>query len=147
MIKKILLSIIFLVLSVVIASVWSVKLDSTFINTIYTISGIMFSIGMGVICTFSPDKIKNIQLFSRVKENIITVRNSFLFYFALVSFFYLLCLLCSNFEKTIFISDIKLVFNLSVFLLGQIILSIIFFITNFLEIQKLNFDIVERTNK
>lgn len=147
MIKKILLSIIFLVLSVVIASVWSVKLDSTFINTIYTISGIMFSIGMGVICTFSPDKIKNIQLFSRVKENIITVRNSFLFYFALVSFFYLLYLLCSNFEKTIFISDIKLVFNLSVFLLGQIILSIIFFITNFLEIQKLNFDIVERTNK
>ncbi len=131
----------------VIASVWSVKLDSTFINTIYTISGIMFSIGMGVICTFSPDKIKNIQLFSRVKENIITVRNSFLFYFALVSFFYLLYLLCSNFEKTIFISDIKLVFNLSVFLLGQIILSIIFFITNFLEIQKLNFDIVERTNK
>ncbi|HHE9207279.1 TPA: hypothetical protein ACPGS1_001786, partial [Haemophilus influenzae] len=48
------------------------------VNTIYTISGIMFSIGMGVICTFNPSGIKNENIYSIIENNIFKVRSSFL---------------------------------------------------------------------
>ena len=61
---------VFIVLSIIFSSLIKEKkpIDS-FMNTIYTISGIMFSIGMGILCTTNPDKIKNIQIYMQVKES------------------------------------------------------------------------------
>ena len=58
---------VFIVLSIIFSSLIKEKktIDS-FMNTIYTISGIMFSIGMGILCTTNPDKIKNIQIISPI---------------------------------------------------------------------------------
>lgn len=136
----------FLVLSIFISSIFQVRLDSTFVNTLYTVSGIMFSIGMGVICTFNPDKIKNRNFFRLVKENIIKVRNSYLFFFGLISIFYLIYLLNPNFQYSATFNSINVSFTMSLFVLSQSILTIVFFIVNFLEIQKLNFDISEKLN-
>lgn len=145
--KKIILSLSFLVLSIFISSIFRVRLDSTFVNTLYTVSGIMFSIGMGVICTFNPDKIKNRYFFKLVKDNIIRLRNSYLLFFVLISVSYLIYLLDPNFEYSIILyKTINITFNMSIFILCQSILTITFFIVNFLEIQKLNFDIADRLN-
>lgn len=145
--KKIILSLSFLVLSIFISSIFKVRLDSTFVNTLYTVSGIMFSIGMGVICTFNPDKIKNRNFFKLVKDNIIRVRNSYLLFFGLISASYLIYLLDPNFEYSIILyKTINITFTMSIFILCQSILTITFFIVNFLEIQKLNFDIADRLN-
>ena len=70
---------VFIVLSIIFSSLIKEKktIDS-FMNTIYTISGIMFSIGMGILCTTNPDKIKNIQIYMQVKESILSVRNNYI---------------------------------------------------------------------
>lgn len=136
----------FLALSIFVSSIFKVRIDLTFVNTLYTVSGIMFSIGMGVICTFNPDKIKNRNFFKLVKENIIRVRNSYLFFFGLISVLYLVYLINPNFEYIKESNYISIRFTMSLFMLSQSILVIIFFIVNFLEIQKLNFDISERIN-
>lgn len=136
----------FLALSIFVSSIFKVRIDLTFVNTLYTVSGIMFSIGMGVICTFNPDKIKNRNFFKLVKENIIRVRNSYLFFFGLISVLYLVYLINPNFEYIKEFNYISIRFTMSLFMLSQSILVIIFFIVNFLEIQKLNFDISERMN-
>lgn len=136
-----------LILTILISSITKVRPDNAFLNTIYTISGIMFSIGMGVVCTFNPQSIKNKKIFIAIKDNIINVRNSFLYFFGSVTFFYLVFLWFPNKEfKYELMQDYILVFNVSIFVVGQIFLSIIFFISNFLIIQKLNFDIVEKSH-
>lgn len=147
--KRILyINLLVLLLTILISSITQVRPDSAFLNTIYTISGIMFSIGMGVVCTFNPENIKNRKIFITIKENIISVRNSFLYFFGSVTFFYLVFLWFPNEElKYEFIRGFVLIFNVSIFVVGQIFLSIIFFIINFLTIQKLNFDIVEKFHK
>lgn len=65
--KKLLISCIVILISIFLSSVFKVRPDNAFMNTMYTISGIMFSIGMGVICTFNPDKIKNMEIFKEIK--------------------------------------------------------------------------------
>ena len=94
------------------------------VNTIYTISGIMFSIGMGVICTFNPSGIKNENVYSIIENNIFKVRSSFLFYFAL--------------------STILVITQAKIFTLVMSIIAIIYYIINFQAIQKLNLDIAKR---
>lgn len=147
--KRILyINLLVLLLTILISSITQVRPDSAFLNTIYTISSIMFSIGMGVVCTFNPENIKNGKIFITIKENIISVRNSFLYFFGSVTFFYLVFLWFPSEElKYEFIRGFVLIFNVSIFVVGQIFLSIIFFIINFLTIQKLNFDIAEKFHK
>lgn len=140
-------------INVVVAILLSVLLSSmigmrpkevAFLNTIYTISGIMFSIGMGILCTLNPDVIKNQIIYKRVKSNIISVRNSYLVYFAFISFPYLILQIFFETKYIFEIQSIKIVFDLYYATIVLNILSIIYFITNFLAIQKLNFEISDR---
>lgn len=117
------------------------------VNTIYTISRIMFSIGMGVICTFNPSGIKNENIYSIIENNIFKVRSSFLFYFALSTILFI--------AQTIFdlsyriaigfdFIDITIILDVKTFTLVMSIIAIIYYIINFQAIQKLNLDIAKR---
>ncbi len=79
--KLLISSTIFLVLSIICASFFENDPKESFLNTVYTISGIMFSIGMGVLCTLNPDKVKNDVYYRGIKENVISVRNSYIVFF------------------------------------------------------------------
>lgn len=144
--KRLLVSLIGLVISMTIASITDARPNASFMNTIYTVAGIMFSIGMGIICTFNPDKIKNKAYFQSIKSNINIVRNSFLYYFALISIGFLIYQVLPSFSASAPISDAKITFSLSLYVSILITISIVYFILNFLAIQKLNFDISERIN-
>ena len=70
-VKKLLLNVsIFLVISVAVGSLASKSPDSSLLNTIYTVAGIMFSIGMGILCTLNPDRVKNDAYYKAIKSNI-----------------------------------------------------------------------------
>lgn len=119
------------------------KFNGVMANTLYTISGIIFSIGMGVVCTFCPNGILNKNYFAEIKENIINLRATFLFYFT----FSTLAFSLSQFN----IGEVKFhIYNLTITLDFYILttitscISTIFYIFNFFTIQKLNFDIAER---
>lgn len=144
--KRLLVNLAVFIASIVIASLVDARPNASFMNTIYTVAGIMFSIGMGVICTFSPDKIKNKSYFNSIKENINSVRDSFLFYFSIISVGFLAYQTSPSLHYKFTVKGLNVFIDFSWFVSLLIAISIIYFILNFLAIQRLNFDISERTN-
>nr|DAK06740.1 MAG TPA: hypothetical protein [Caudoviricetes sp.]DAX76685.1 MAG TPA: hypothetical protein [Caudoviricetes sp.] len=114
------------------------------VNTIYTISGIMFSIGMGVICTFNPSGIKNENVYSIIENNIFKVRSSFLFYFALSTILVITQTIFHRIAVDFDFIDITIILDAKIFTLVMSIIAIIYYIINFQAIQKLNLDIAKR---
>ncbi len=119
------------------------NMNQAIVPTIYTLSGIMFSIGMGIVCTFNPSPIKNKQIFQRIKVNIANVRNSFMVYFSLSTVTFLVSQMFNR--NCISVADFTIIFDPKIFALSFSLVGIIYFIINFLTIQNLIFDIAERT--
>lgn len=67
------------------------------VSTLYTVSGIMFSIGMCLIVTSSAAGVKNIRIRNGIRKEIHIVRNHFIECFVLISILYIL--LCSAADK------------------------------------------------
>lgn len=118
------------------------KMNQAIVPTIYTLSGIMFSIGMSIACTFNPSQIRNNQVFQRVKKNITNVINTFLMYFMLSTVTFLASQILVR--SYIPVVNFTLIFDPKILALLFSIVSLIYFIVNFLTIQKLAFDITER---
>ncbi|WP_396231137.1 hypothetical protein [Acinetobacter baumannii] len=137
----------FLVISVAVASATSKVPNPSFLNTIYTVSGIMFSIGMGVLCTLNPDKVKNDSIYKAIKSNILDVRNSYLAYFFIISFIYLIYQIYPDLNYVKVIWKIKITLDLACATLFLNILGILYFISNFIQIQKLGMNISDRVRE
>ncbi len=112
------------------------------LNTLYAISGIMFSIGMSLIVTSSFSKIKNTQIRLRFIRAFNDVRNSYILEFIVISIIYMF-----NSPELEGVQCGKFHFSYPVFSAVMIIFSIIFFIVNFIELQTLNTQLDERINK
>lgn len=146
--KRILtLSLLLVFLSVLLASTTSARPASDFLGTLYTVAGIMFSIGMGIICAINLDKVRNVKFYTSIKANILQVRNIYLYYFAIISAGYLAYQLAPGFECTVTIQGAAITFRLSLLVALLTVLSIIYFTLNFLAIQKLNFQITEKSSQ
>lgn len=128
-------------------SIMSWRPDTFLLSTLYTVCGIMFSIGLGLIVTFNMNGVKNKSYINKIRKNLTSVRDSFLIYFVIST----TCLVLGQYLNdvdvkfevkgtVITISPVMLFFSL-------IIYSIIFFIINFLEVQKLSQDIFDKINQ
>lgn len=147
-VKKLLVNIsLFLVISVAVASAASKIPDASLLNTIYTVAGIMFSIGMGVLCTLNPDKVKNDTYYKAIKSNVLEVRNSYLVYFFIISSIYLIYQIFPNASLVIKLSNLQIIFNIAFAAMFLNILGILYFIANFMAIQKLGFSISDQTRE
>lgn len=142
--KKATILLVNFLLSVILSSITEARPNANLMNTIYTLSGIMFSIGMGIVCSFSLESIKNPLFFKEVKQEICNIRNNFLLYFSITSIIFLVYQLFPSKEFFLSIKSIKLIFSLAMFGAFITILSSAYFIVNFLAVQKLNFDIAIR---
>ena len=143
------MAILFMILSTfVFSSFTDVKPDNLFLNTCFTVSAIVFSVGLSLIVTFNLTGIKNQNYIEKIRNNIHNMRNKFISYFFMVVIIYLLGNYMNiNDIKIISISGFDIMFDLSTFFCMMIILSVAYFIVNFLEIQKLNEDIFDMVNK
>lgn len=116
------------------------------VSTLYTISGIMFSIGMSLIVTSSAAGVKNTRIRNGIRKEIHKVRNHFIECFVLISILYIL--LCSAADKHSIITiygNISLKYShLLVFVIAY---SIVYFVWNFLAIQRLNYQIEDALDK
>lgn len=106
----------------------------------------MFSIGLGLISTFNLSGIKNQSIIKRIRNNLKTVRNSYIIYFFLST----LCFIADNYLRSnrnsimhFTISNIHFDINWAVLFCLYMFFSILYFIVNFFEIQKLNDDIFD----
>ena len=138
--KKLIISILVSVLlSIILTTFIDYTPNENTITTIYTISGIAFSIGMGVVCAFPVNNILNKQFFNKTIINIQSVRNSFCHWFILSTFMYIVS---KNVQFDIFsINSKSISINVMNLTLIFIIISVVFFVINFFSIQKLNIDI------
>lgn len=138
------------ILFIIISLVCYLHPDEFFVNTIFTVSGIMFSVGLGLIVTFNIGGVKNKKHIQQLRNNINRVRNSFITYFLVTTVSYILdkylrdAKIISTF---IHIRNFKIELNWSVFFCFLMLYSIVYYIVNFIEIQKLNNDIFDKTNE
>ena len=141
-----LMAILFMILSTfVFSSFTDVKPDNLFLNMCFTVSSIVFSVGLSLIVTFN---LKNRYYIEKIRDAIHNMRNKFISYFSMVVIIYLFGNYMNiNDIKIISISGFDIMFDLSTFFCMMIILSVAYFIVNFLEIQKLNEDIFDRVNR
>ena len=112
--------------------------NETVLQNLYTILGIMFSIGLSLAITFNLSGVKNKIIKNRIRENINNVRNNFIIFFGIIS----LCYISYDMYKQMkfCIKDWCLMkFSHMVILL--MIYTISYYIYNFLQLQKLNIKI------
>ncbi len=146
--KKLTISLLIICLiTILVSSISMVTPDQFFTSTIFTVSGIMFSIGFGLIVSFNLNGVKNKNYIKELRENINFVRNNFMTYFLLATTCYILDQYFNSVSFTIIDKlNIKITFCLSIFFCLFILYSVCYFITNFIEIQKLNNDIFDKIN-
>ena len=144
--KILILLIVFIILSALIEK----RLDDFFMNTIYTVAGIMFSIGIGLVVTFNLHGIKNQSYIKTIRNNLNEVRNSYILYFSISTILYIADKYLRDEQNSIITFSIKeMSFNLNISLLFLLIMlySIAYYIGNFLALQKLNDDIFDKLNE
>ena len=115
--------------------------NNTTLNTLYTVAGIMFSIGMSLSVTSNTSGVRNKTIRNRIRKNMKQVRNFFIYHFLLTSLFYIIYL----YKETINIKAFTYIID--VLALVLIIMSIIYYIVNFIAIQRLNEQIEEAINE
>ncbi|MCT4054924.1 hypothetical protein HZQ16_07460 [Elizabethkingia anophelis] len=144
---KIFLAIVAFTLSVIL----KLNYSEVFMNTLYTVLGIMFSIGLGLVVTFNLSGVKNRQFIISIRNNLKELRSLYISYFTISTFFYLIeSQLRANKNNIIHIietSKIKLEFDFSTFTVCLLFYSIIYCIINMIDLQKLSESIFDETNK
>jgi hypothetical protein len=110
------------------------------VPTLYTVSGIMFSIGMSLIVSSSASGIKNTRIKVGIRNEIKRVRNNFIMCFAIISGLYILLSSAADKYNALIICKHNIL-NYSHFLVFAIAYSIAYFVRNFLAIQRLNHQI------
>lgn len=141
-----------LIISIWLASIIYYRPNSSTMNTLYTVSGILFSIGLGLTITFVPNGVKNPTYIKKIRENINHVQNGFFWEFGIATSVYILFSIWENknislsfsIKDTIFLDGV--IFSTSLFPGIQILSSIPYLIVNFLSLQKLNNEIFDRVN-
>lgn len=116
------------------------------VSTLYTVSGIMFSIGMSLIVTSSAAGVKNTRIRSGIRKEICKVRNHFIGCFVSISILFLIfCAVENKYDSFPIYGGFSL--KCSHLLVFITVYSIIYFIWNFLAIQRLNYQIEDALDK
>jgi hypothetical protein len=136
--KKLIIGICICVLLSIVTSLFKINISKEAISTIYTVSGIMFSIGMSLVVTSNTSGVKNKIVKDAIRDKLKDVRSKFLVCFVLISILYIIIISIDTNELIIFNSFSFNYYHLLSFIL---LYSIIYFIGNFISIEKLNHEI------
>lgn len=121
------------------------------ISTLYTVSGIMFSIGMSLTVISNTSGVKNKDIRLSIRKEIKRVRNNFIYCFSIATILYILLIsfISDNgrFETYYSILNGIIKFKISYLLATYMVYSIVYFTINFISIQELNESIEEELNK
>lgn len=132
----------YLVLSVVIAGLLSafteLNVRDDVLNTIYTVAGVIFSVGMSIAITPKTEKVTNDNIRATIRASYLAVRNSFMYLFGMGTVLYIVA---QAFEITKHPASLD--FLCAVFIL----LSVVFYVFNFVKLQKLGIEVEDQILK
>lgn len=132
-----------MVLSIPITAFMDIKIGKDVSNTLFTIVGIMFSIGMSIAVTSNTSIVVNKSVRKSIREEINRIRDLFISCFAVVACIYVLNIIFENW--TLYVYGYK-IFNLGIFQLIFQLYSIAYFVINFKSLQNLNNQIGDAIN-
>lgn len=138
-----------LLFAVILSLFFKWYLNDYYMNTLFTILGIMFSIAMGLLITFNLQGIKNKRVIDKLRSNIKEVRFSYIKYFAFSTLFCLLEKYLRDKEDNLCvfsIREISITINFSLITIVILLYSIIYFIINFIAMQKLSDKLYDEVN-
>jgi len=139
--------ILFIILSLLMAGIctyWAIPINDDVISTLYNTIGIFFSIGMGLIVTFSLSGIENDSYIRIINKTINKIRDKFIFTFSICTISYIVSKTIQLTTFTIYSYDICIKTFICNFTLVFFIFSIIYLVLNFIAVQRLKDEIFYR---
>ena len=132
-----------MVLSMTITAFMDIKIGKDVSNTLFTIVGIMFSIGMSIAVTSNTSVVVNRKIRKSIRDEINRIRDLFISCFSIVAIIYVLNIIFKSWTLEVLGNKI---FNLEVLQLIIQLYSIVYFIVNFKSLQNLNNQIGDAMN-
>lgn len=137
--KKIFAYLLFSVLVTVLLVLFTgVDVDIAVLNTLYTVAGIIFSVGMSIAISAKTDQVTKDSKRNAIRSSYKNVRNSFMFLFGIST---ILFIVVQVFSITRYPSALSLL--CVIFLL----VSIVYYVFNFVKLHKLGEDIEDQILK
>lgn len=137
----------FLAISIVLpAAVPAVHFSDSLLGAIYTVTSIVFSIGMSMVYGVALGRLKNRDYYVSTKRMLLRVRDTSMFLFFMDSVFFIFAMF---FDAPIFVRILSVGFSFS-FTLSFVFLntiSLLYFVLNFKYLQNINYEIDERLNR
>ena len=124
-------------------------IDTGVISTLFTVVGVIFSVGMSLIISVSTAGVKNKEARSVFRSQLSKIRTRFIAVFVILSFMFVL--LPIKGDSAIWclfkVKELDIEFNNGVFLISNLLLSIIYYIVNFYSIQTSVYEMEDRIDK
>lgn len=137
--KKFLAYLFFSIVVAVLLSVFTtIEVDSGVLNTLYTVAGVIFSVGMSIAISAKTDQVTKESNRKSIRGSYTTVRNSFMLFFGIST-----ALFIAAQAYTIE----KLPAALDLLCAVYLLVSIVFYIINFIKLHKLGEDIEDQILK
>ena len=135
-------SIAYLVFSIIAAGILaaftSICVTHPVLSTIYTVAGVIFSVGMSITISPKTERVTNSNMRQSIRSSYLRVRDSFLFLFGISTLLFILSEILSLDKYPSFFILLCTLF---------LILSIIHYVYNFMELQKLGEQIEDQVLK
>jgi hypothetical protein len=147
--KKVYRDIVVLIVFTILSMLIKFNIDDFFMNTIFTVLSIMFSIGLGILVTFNLHGARKKSFISKIRRNINLVRDSYIYYFSISTLLYIIEKYVRKSKNNLidlFSNDnIDIQIDFSFVVCFFLLYAIFYFIFNFLQVQKLNEEIFDNT--
>lgn len=144
--KHILVILLFLGLSIACSMCGLEFNPKNIVSVLYTVSGVMFSVGLSVVATFNMQGVVNPDFVNYIRRVLKRLINRYILYFIISSLAALSEMVLSDIDNSI-INIWKFKINISVLCILTILYSIVYFIVNFRSIYQLNSEIFDELNK
>lgn len=140
---KILIKIFILIIIPIVAYLlYPHAIDNNVLSTIYNVSGILFSVGMGLIITFNLNEIKNTDYIKIIRIRINIIRDKFIGFFTVMTILYISNYIIQNYNFKVL--NININIFMQWFSLIFCLFTILYFTINFISVQHLKDEICDR---
>ena len=122
------------------------NVDKEVIGTLFTVVGVIFSVGMSLIISVSSTGVKNKDARVIFRSQLSQIRTRFIIVFVLLSLFFILLPKDGKTELIDLwkIKDVVFRLSFNIFQVCSLLLSILYYIVNFYSIQSSLYDLQDR---
>lgn len=120
--------------------------DKEVIGTLFTVVGVIFSVGMSLIISVSSTGVKNKDARAIFRSQLSQIRTRFIIVFVLLSLFFILLPKDGSTELIDLwkIKSVTIKLSSNIFQVSCLLLSILYYIVNFYSIQSSLYDLQDR---